>query len=172
MNERRAKERQVREKVLADTDIARIRTDGVRLKRSHHIICPVMRLNPALYAVAKKELKRSIDARRDPAKVRASVRRWKKNNPAAVSIQRYRRRTNLSRAIADLTESQWRAIQTAYKHRCAYCGKRKPLTQDHVVPVSQGGAHTASNIIPACVSCNSSKGARLPQVIYQPHLIA
>jgi 5-methylcytosine-specific restriction endonuclease McrA len=28
------------------------------------------------------------------------------------------------------------------------------------VPLSRGGSHTASNIVPACRSCNSSKGAR------------
>lgn len=85
---------------------------------------------------------------------------------------KFLRKTRMKNIAADLTASQWRAIQAAYKHRCAYCHKRKPLTQDHVVPVSKGGAHTANNIIPACRSCNSSKGARMPQVIYQPHLIA
>jgi len=32
---------------------------------------------------------------------------------------------------------------------------------DHVVPVSRGGLHCAENLLPACASCNLSKGAKL-----------
>lgn len=78
---------------------------------------------------------------------------------------------SLKNAIVDLTETQWRAIKAAYRFKCAYCGLKKPLTKDHIVPVKMEGNHTAANIIPACQSCNSSKGARLPKVSYQPHLI-
>lgn len=85
---------------------------------------------------------------------------------------KFRRKTRLQNVRCDLTAAQWRTIKSIYKNCCAYCGKKKPLTQDHVIPISKGGAHTASNIIPACQSCNSSKGARLPLVTYQPHLIA
>lgn len=39
-------------------------------------------------------------------------------------------------------------------------GAKADLTMDHVAPVSQGGETTVGNIIPACRSCNSSKGAK------------
>lgn len=42
---------------------------------------------------------------------------------------------------------------------CAYCGK-PATTVDHVIPVSQGGRSRRGNILPACRSCNSSKGTR------------
>ena len=42
---------------------------------------------------------------------------------------------------------------------CAYCGK-KATTWDHIYPVARGGTTTAGNIVPACVSCNSSKRDR------------
>ncbi len=29
---------------------------------------------------------------------------------------------------------------------------------DHVVPLSKGGANAAHNSVPACTSCNTSKG--------------
>lgn len=49
--------------------------------------------------------------------------------------------------------------------RCTYC--RKPLsiftaTQDHVIPVSKGGADEDDNIVLACYRCNSSKSDMLP----------
>lgn len=31
---------------------------------------------------------------------------------------------------------------------------------DHVIPLYWGGAHDASNLVPACLSCNRSKGPR------------
>jgi 5-methylcytosine-specific restriction endonuclease McrA len=73
--------------------------------------------------------------------------------------------------VRDLTALEWAEIKAVYSYRCAYCGQMKPLTQDHVIPISKGGEHTASNIVPACRSCNSRKGARLPIVPFQPHLL-
>lgn len=73
--------------------------------------------------------------------------------------------------IRDLTTAQWEAIKEIYGQCCAYCHKKKPLTMDHVIAVSKGGDHTASNIVPACHSCNSRKGARTPITELQQHLI-
>jgi len=39
---------------------------------------------------------------------------------------------------------------------CAYCD-RAATTWDHVNPVSKGGLTEPGNMLPACVSCNSSK---------------
>ena len=60
-----------------------------------------------------------------------------------------------------LTKKEWKEIQGRNNHRCHYCGKKAPLTIDHVIPLSQGGSHSKENIVPACQSCNSSKGARM-----------
>ena len=49
-------------------------------------------------------------------------------------------------------------------HTCQYCGSDRQLTLDHVLPRSQGGAHTWENVVAACASCNSYKGARTPEV--------
>ena len=43
---------------------------------------------------------------------------------------------------------------------CAYCGCAGDMEIEHVVPISRGGAHDISNIVPACASCNSSKSAK------------
>jgi 5-methylcytosine-specific restriction endonuclease McrA len=50
--------------------------------------------------------------------------------------------------------------------RCQYCGVKqlaRDLTLDHVVPRSQGGAATWTNIVAACRACNGKKANRTPE---------
>lgn len=72
---------------------------------------------------------------------------------------RRRRAAKLQAPCNDFTPTQWKEMQAAYNYRCVYCGKRAKghLTQDHLTPLSKGGSHTSSNIVPACKSCNSKK---------------
>jgi 5-methylcytosine-specific restriction endonuclease McrA len=56
-----------------------------------------------------------------------------------------------------VSERDWRRLVARHAGRCAYCGEVKPLTKDHIIPVSRGGRHAIGNILPACQSCNSSK---------------
>ena len=44
---------------------------------------------------------------------------------------------------------------------CAYCGSTENITIDHIVPLSRGGKHEASNLAPACLPCNCSKSGQL-----------
>ncbi len=71
----------------------------------------------------------------------------------------HRRRSRILNApVCDLTIKQWEFIKFLYNFRCVYCGaKPRILTKDHIIPLSNGGSHTASNIVPACKSCNSKK---------------
>jgi hypothetical protein len=43
---------------------------------------------------------------------------------------------------------------------CSYCGAEDRLSVDHLVPSSRGGPNAGENLVWACRSCNSSKGAR------------
>lgn len=45
---------------------------------------------------------------------------------------------------------------------CVYCGA-EARTVDHVVPLARGGLEVEANLVPACASCNGSKGAKLLQ---------
>jgi len=45
---------------------------------------------------------------------------------------------------------------------CQYCGTKKDLTLDHVIPSSKGGEHSWRNLITACKKCNAKKGDRTP----------
>lgn len=56
-----------------------------------------------------------------------------------------------------------------FNYCCAYCGvKPVHLTIDHVIPRSQEGTNDPSNLLPACRSCNESKGSRSLNTWYTP----
>lgn len=42
-------------------------------------------------------------------------------------------------------------------YKCAYCGD-KATTVDHIRPTSKGGKNTWTNVVAACIPCNSKKG--------------
>lgn len=69
-----------------------------------------------------------------------------------------RRARRVAAAANDLTPEQWEEIELAWGC-CAYCGSVEgPLQRDCVLPISRGGRYTVSNVVPACRSCNASKG--------------
>jgi 5-methylcytosine-specific restriction endonuclease McrA len=52
--------------------------------------------------------------------------------------------------------------------RCYLCGDMIPNGErhvDHIVPLSRGGGHVASNLAIACAECNLRKAAKLPEEI-------
>jgi len=64
--------------------------------------------------------------------------------------------------------SVWWALRQAVLERddytCVYCGRRGgQLTLDHVFPVSRGGTSEMTNLVTACVACNSAKGTKTLQ---------
>lgn len=68
--------------------------------------------------------------------------------------------------IQELTQQQWELCQSYFGHKCCYCGGTGELTKDHLIPLKEGGKMEIANIVPACRSCNSSKGARQWQEWY------
>lgn len=47
--------------------------------------------------------------------------------------------------------------------QCQYCGTKKDLTLDHVIPSSKGGPHSWTNLVTACKRCNAKKGDYTPE---------
>lgn len=92
---------------------------------------------------------------------RAYRKRYRRANPDKIRAANNKRKALQRNAPkCDLTAAQWVAIKEAYGHRCVYCGRKmNRLTMDHIEPLSKGGAHTASNIVPACMACNNKKKA-------------
>ena len=70
--------------------------------------------------------------------------------------------------IITITEEEWKKCVNYFDNKCAYCGKElctdifdykgnwcmKNIARDHF---ENNGSNNIDNIIPSCVSCNSSK---------------
>ena len=48
-------------------------------------------------------------------------------------------------------------------NECVYCGSKRNLTIDHIIPRSRGGKNTWSNLVTCCSNCNLKKGNRTPE---------
>ena len=48
-------------------------------------------------------------------------------------------------------------------NQCNYCGDRKTLTIDHILPKSRGGKDSWKNLTAACHECNTKKGNKTPE---------
>jgi 5-methylcytosine-specific restriction endonuclease McrA len=48
-------------------------------------------------------------------------------------------------------------------NECVYCGSKKELTLDHVVPKSKGGGNEWTNLVTSCFKCNLKKGSKTPE---------
>lgn len=98
--------------------------------------------------------------RKNRSSVLSRMQRWQQNNPDKVRAIASRRRVRKLNAFEDgsVTPEAVQAVFESFGCRCAYCGSDGPLQEEHVVPVSKGGPHIIENIVPACQSCNASKG--------------
>lgn len=51
---------------------------------------------------------------------------------------------------------------------CQYCGSKRHLTIDHVLPRSKGGKTSWTNLVTACNRCNVNKGDKTPEEAGMP----
>ena len=122
-------------------------------------------------------------------KRREQTRKWRKENPEKVlEIQRkyreahpevyreatkkyYQANPEVKRAAErkrkakkhenSVFEISTKELKKLYAGPCSYCKASGEMTLDHVVPISKGGVHGVSNLVPACGPCNFSKGQKL-----------
>lgn len=73
-----------------------------------------------------------------------------------------RMRYQVKRPMPSLRLSR-HSILARDNHMCQYCGSKKELTIDHVVPRWCGGPHTWDNLVACCRKCNLKKGDKTPQ---------
>jgi len=100
----------------------------------------------AAYRAANRERKVAYDAAYNAA------------NPERKAAHRHKRRARERDAPGDgVTARQWAEILAAQPW-CHYCGDTTvELVQEHMTPLSRGGAHDVSNVTPACAPCNNRK---------------
>lgn len=96
----------------------------------------------------------------EPEKIRRRTKAWKQNNPDKVRSIFHRRRSRIRGTCSPgVTPAEWQTLVELFNGCCAYCGKRcKKLTVDHIVPIAKHGRDEIENVLPACTSCNCSKG--------------
>lgn len=62
------------------------------------------------------------------------------------------------------TAEEFEAVCKEFDYRCAYCSRSIEevgrITEDHMTPLIRGGSNFIDNMVPACSSCNDSKGAK------------
>ena len=103
---------------------------------------------------------KSAEAQRQKwAKIKSNDTRWAFEQRAILCELTARRRARLMGcSVYKITKKE---IIRLYNSPCIYCGGKKQTTIDHIIPLSRGGSHSVGNIVPACISCNSSKNAKL-----------
>ena len=115
----------------------------------------------------------------NPEKLRATNRRWYEANREYVNELaaanraanperiretarrvRHKRRARIAGSDSPgVTRAQWAEIVECFGGCCAYC--LAPAEEiDHLEPIAAGGLDAPDNVVPACLRCNRSKGAK------------
>ena len=123
----------------------------------------------------QRKLEQSRKWRREqPEKVRQSQRKYRESHPEIYreatkkyfkanpeikrASERKRKAKKHENSIFYVSPNE---LKKLYARPCSYCGRVGEMTLDHVVPISKGGVHGVSNLVPACGPCNFSKGQKL-----------
>ena len=117
---------------------------------------------------SRENKRRWYEANADKAreKSRETARVWHAANRDKVRAKDRCRRARLRDACSvGVTPEQWRAICEQFSDGtttfCAYCSVAPATDAEHVLALDNGGRDEPSNVVPACKSCNSSKGTKL-----------
>lgn len=99
--------------------------------------------------------------RTHPVERSGYARAYQARNPEIAKVAQQRRRARIAAADSTLTHAEWLQVLDEFNHACGYCLRADvALQQEHMTPIARGGAHTRSNVIPACGPCNYKKHTR------------
>jgi 5-methylcytosine-specific restriction endonuclease McrA len=103
-------------------------------------------------------LANSAQWRKDnPEQYKKSLRNWRQNNKQRkIELEHRRRARKQDNAVYNISPKDLRKLLGP----CSYCGLQKEPTMDHVIPISRGGSHGIGNLVPCCLSCNTTKNNR------------
>lgn len=104
----------------------------------------------------------------NPERMEYLKRKWDKANPEKVKFfqitQRHQRRAKKRLNGGSCTKEELQNLLEKAKGRCFYCHRKAKLSFDHVNPLKLGGSNSISNLVMACINCNSQKQAKDPLV--------
>lgn len=75
----------------------------------------------------------------------------------AARVSSHNKRADKRDQPGDLSSVEWAFLLAHHGFRCAYCGQVYESI-DHIIPISNGGGTTFTNVLPACQECNEKKG--------------
>jgi len=87
-------------------------------------------------------------------------RQYYAKNRHVEKAKKHRRRAR-EKAGGRFSSREFRELCERNNHLCLCCGERKPMTLDHIVPLSKGGKNTIDNIQPLCLGCNIKKATQI-----------
>jgi 5-methylcytosine-specific restriction endonuclease McrA len=99
--------------------------------------------------------------RKEGEKKQVYHRNYCAKHPDKIAHLKARRYAREKGAEGSHTLTEWESLKKQFNYRCAICGEIKPLTIDHIIPLSKGGSDYISNIQPLCRNCNSKKNNKL-----------
>lgn len=132
---------------------------------------PVAIIRSRKNASAKIQYYNNLDTSRERG--RRFAKQYRERNPDKVIAANHKRRARLlDGSSPGVSAVEWQEILDTFGHTCAYCLRDDvKLTREHVEPISRGGRDEYANVVPACFTCNASKGAKtLLQFIAKGHM--
>ena len=120
---------------------------------------------------------RAAQLERERARVRGVLARLRKDPAYQARLRAYhcsergremqrgrnhRRRARLATVRSACTAADRAALIRRASGHCVYCAGAAKLTLDHFMPIVRGGPDVATNLVPACLPCNSRKAGAHP----------
>lgn len=97
----------------------------------------------------------------NPEKLAEYYKRYNKTHQPRI-IRNTKQRARLKRENGgSFSWKEWVDLCEKYGNKCLWCGEKKELTVDHVIPLVKGGRNEIKNIQPLCRGCNSRKHDRI-----------
>lgn len=107
----------------------------------------------------------SAAAHRDYEGIAAQEYEWVQTVRMQIAVPKVIRLLGYEKLPRQGVKLNRRNIFARDRNRCQYCGKHfntSELSLDHVVPRSQNGKSSWTNLVCCCVRCNAKKGGRTP----------
>lgn len=92
--------------------------------------------------------------------VKDRAKLWKKANKEKVRANTRDYVSRKANAVGRYSTKDYIRLLRRNLNKCYYCHEKEANSIDHVLPLSRGGTNYIGNIVPACGSCNYSKGPR------------